>query len=325
MFLFLLVGLCLSSANSFLSLRSPSSQFSLNKLDAVIGTHCAEVVSDLDEVKNSWILKEYGNGPNAIHAIECIDRKLDDDFFSIQVAHTGGLGLVLVELASIPNSKYGLVAVREIVPGSNAKKCGKFYVGDVLVSILQSPNDYLSSLVSSKPSLENSTQNLKKTSLEALNLNATLHEISKFDDVNEVIIKVRRLTKRENIEIQLYDFHRHYTGVRLNVYSGHDMPLRTILLNNNIELYDQSGYTRRVDSPYLTGDCGGDCICGTCLVQVLSGKEILNSRTMEEDLILKKMMYPHSFRLACRVQLGVYSNIGGTIKVMLMPQFKNIS
>lgn len=232
------------------------------------------------------------------------------------------------ELASIPDSKYGLVVVREIIPGSNADKCGKFFAGDVLVSISAlsesvNVNEFSSKLLSKTSHNESQyTSYLKTSLLEALNLNATLHEISKFDNDTEVVFKVRRLTKRENIEIQLYDYHRQYTGVSLNVLSGYEVPLRTVLLNNNIELYDTTGHTPRVDSPYLTGDCGGDCICGTCLVEILSGKEILNTRTMEEDLILKKEKHPHSWRLACRVQLGVYSNIGGVTKIMLKPQLK---
>lgn len=46
--------------------------------------------------------------------------------------------------------------------------------------------------------------------------------------------------------------------------------LRTALNSQNIKMYDDRTY--RFDSPFQTGNCGGDGTCGTCVVAVLSGK-----------------------------------------------------
>ena len=45
--------------------------------------------------------------------------------------------------------------------------------------------------------------------------------------------------------------------------------LRTALNSQNIKMYDDR--TSRFDSPFQTGNCGGDGTCGTCVVAVLAG------------------------------------------------------
>lgn len=51
--------------------------------------------------------------------------------------------------------------------------------------------------------------------------------------------------------------------------SGMGANLRTALNSQNIKMYDDRTY--RFDSPFQTGNCGGDGTCGTCVVAVLSG------------------------------------------------------
>ncbi|XP_012073408.1 photosynthetic NDH subunit of subcomplex B 3, chloroplastic isoform X2 [Jatropha curcas] len=58
--------------------------------------------------------------------------------------------------------------------------------------------------------------------------------------------------------------------------------LRDIMLDSNIELYGP--YAR----PLL--NCGGGGTCGTCMVEVIMGKELLNPRTDKEKKILKKVV-----------------------------------
>lgn len=53
------------------------------------------------------------------------------------------------------------------------------------------------------------------------------------------------------------------------VLSGMGANLRTALNSQNIKMYDDR--TARFDSPFQTGNCGGDGTCGTCVVAVLSG------------------------------------------------------
>ena len=59
-----------------------------------------------------------------------------------------------------------------------------------------------------------------------------------------------------------------YVG-NMTVLSGFGANLRRALNSNNLRIYDDRTY--RFDSPYETGNCGGDGTCGTCAVAVLSG------------------------------------------------------
>lgn len=54
------------------------------------------------------------------------------------------------------------------------------------------------------------------------------------------------------------------------VLTGFGTNLRTALNANNLRLYDDR--TARFDSPYQTGNCGGEGTCGTCVVAVVQGR-----------------------------------------------------
>uniref|UniRef100_A0A2P2LJF3 Uncharacterized protein MANES_11G036400 n=1 Tax=Rhizophora mucronata TaxID=61149 RepID=A0A2P2LJF3_RHIMU len=70
--------------------------------------------------------------------------------------------------------------------------------------------------------------------------------------------------------------------------------LRNIMLDCNVELYGP--YAR----PLL--NCAGGGTCGTCMVEVIVGKELLNPRTDKEKEKLKKK--PKNWRLACQTTVG---------------------
>ena len=250
--IFCLLTFCLMPTTQSFYFHSKVKLFypSLLKLNAIPRSNKIEVVTDLDRITSSWTLKQYGQ--NSAFILECIDRTLDEDIVSVNISRIGGLGIDLVELASIPNSKNGLVAINDIIPGSNADKSGLLSVGDVLVSISEPAQ-------SSSVSMRNS--NMKSSSLEALNFDTTINEISKFSEYSEITLTIRRLIKRKSIAIELYDPEGKFTGLNFTVLSGYKGALRTALLNNDIKMYDTR--TARLDSPYQTGDCGGEGTCCT--------------------------------------------------------------
>uniref|UniRef100_A0A2N9IQK3 2Fe-2S ferredoxin-type domain-containing protein n=1 Tax=Fagus sylvatica TaxID=28930 RepID=A0A2N9IQK3_FAGSY len=55
--------------------------------------------------------------------------------------------------------------------------------------------------------------------------------------------------------------------------------LRNIMLDNKIELYATYGKVM---------NCGGGGSCGTCIVEIIDGKDLLNERTNTELRYLKK-------------------------------------
>ncbi|KAL5704201.1 Photosynthetic NDH subunit of subcomplex B 3 [Ranunculus cassubicifolius] len=87
--------------------------------------------------------------------------------------------------------------------------------------------------------------------------------------------------------------------------------LRDIMLDSNIDLHGP--YAR----PLL--NCGGGGTCGTCLVEVLQGKELLNLRTEKEKETLKRK--PKTWRMACQTIVGKPDSRGQLI-IQQLPEWK---
>ena len=102
---------------------------------------------------------------------------------------------------------------------------------------------------------------------------------------------------------------------RLLIYDTHRE-----LQSRDLKLYDMNTY--RFDSPYQTGDCGGEGTCGTCTVGIQEGKNLCNQKVLIEDKAMKKQGCPQNWRWACRTTVGGedIGNKGGNIKVILRPQ-----
>eukprot|EP00850_Spirogloea_muscicola_P017544 SM000152S01532 [mRNA] locus=s152:4047:4876:- [translate_table: standard] len=80
------------------------------------------------------------------------------------------------------------------------------------------------------------------------------------------------------------------------------------MLESRLELYGAYGKVMNCNS-------GGSC--GTCIVQILEGQELLNERTDTELRKLNKK--PEAWRLACQTIVGDKSNsgkVGGTIDAL---------
>ncbi|KAA8521739.1 hypothetical protein F0562_012412 [Nyssa sinensis] len=86
--------------------------------------------------------------------------------------------------------------------------------------------------------------------------------------------------------------------------------LRNIMLDNKIELYATYGKAM---------NCGGGGSCGTCIVEIIDGKDLLNERTNTELRYLKKK--PESWRLSCQTIVGNKEN-SGKVVVQRLPQWK---
>ncbi|PIA65292.1 hypothetical protein AQUCO_00100636v1 [Aquilegia coerulea] len=89
-----------------------------------------------------------------------------------------------------------------------------------------------------------------------------------------------------------------YPVEKASAISG-DKLLRNIMLDNKIELYATYGKVM---------NCGGGGSCGTCIVEIIDGKDLLNERTNTELRYLKKK--PESWRLACQTIVGNKENSG---------------
>uniref|UniRef100_A0A5B7BKB3 2Fe-2S ferredoxin-type domain-containing protein n=1 Tax=Davidia involucrata TaxID=16924 RepID=A0A5B7BKB3_DAVIN len=100
-----------------------------------------------------------------------------------------------------------------------------------------------------------------------------------------------------------------YPVERATAVSGEKL-LRNIMLDNKIELYATYGKVM---------NCGGGGSCGTCIVEIIDGKDLLNERTNTELRYLKKK--PESWRLSCQTIVGNKEN-SGKVVVQRLPQWK---
>ncbi|XP_027332972.1 photosynthetic NDH subunit of subcomplex B 3, chloroplastic [Abrus precatorius] len=100
-----------------------------------------------------------------------------------------------------------------------------------------------------------------------------------------------------------------YPVDKVKAISGEKL-LRNIMLDNKIELYATYGKVM---------NCGGGGSCGTCIVEITEGKDLLNERTNTELRYLKKK--PESWRLACQTIVGNKVN-SGKVVVQRIPQWK---
>ncbi|KAL9463488.1 hypothetical protein AB3S75_001320 [Citrus x aurantiifolia] len=87
--------------------------------------------------------------------------------------------------------------------------------------------------------------------------------------------------------------------------------LRDIMLNSNIDLYGP--YARPLSN------CAGGGTCGTCMVEVIEGKELLGSRTDKEKEKLKRK--PKNWRLACQTTVGTPDSTG-LVVIQQLPEWK---
>lgn len=95
-----------------------------------------------------------------------------------------------------------------------------------------------------------------------------------------------------------------------NVISG-DKNLRKFMLEKKLKLYGNWGTMM---------NCGGGGNCGTCIVQIKEGAELLSGRTEVEEKKLQKN--PGDWRLACQTIVGDKSNSGKVVVQRLPQQLK---
>lgn len=84
--------------------------------------------------------------------------------------------------------------------------------------------------------------------------------------------------------------------------------LRAVLMANKVDLYTTWG---------KVWQCGGVGNCGTCIVEVQQGSELLSERTRVEEKKLNNK--PANWRLACQTLVGDGEN-SGSITIGTKPQ-----
>lgn len=256
----------------------------------------------LEKITSKWKLVKWGRGSDAYYGAEVTDKKLYSKPEKIVVSTAGGIGLELVEAVDMGDGIGGLVLVGGVREGSNADKSGLFQLGDVLMNV----------------QLVESTDT--KPNLEGLNYDVTLDRLGDVAVAAEggpVAITVQRLIPRKEIKTIIVGPNGEEV-IEFDVLAGYGSNLRTAMQSNNLKMYDDR--TSRFDSPFQTGNCGGEGTCGTCVVAVLEGNGLISAKANVEDKALKVQAAPPNYRWACRLRIGDDPSKGGTLKIKLRPQ-----
>jgi ferredoxin len=228
----------------------------------------------------------------AAYGLESQDPKYGLEVVKTKVKIDGGLGLILTEMAGNSDGR-GLVLVSD-VSGNAAQANPPILIGDVITG-----------LIASGTFRERTTE---------LNYDLTVEAINRAKDSSTdgtLTLEIDRLVERNKIQVALVD----PSGSVQTIDGLAGENLRRLLLRRGAKLYDS--ITKRFDMPFATGDCAGEGLCGTCLVNILSGQEMLNTPVDQEQYITKGR--PSSWRASCRTIVGA-DNKAGTLRVSVHPQ-----
>lgn len=129
-------------------------------------------------------------------------------------------------------------------------------------------------------------------------------------------LELNRLVKRGQVMVEVQDKRGAAVVASIQAKAGDN--LRSLLMHHHTALYgtDQTAL-HRVDQPSIKGDCGGEGICGTCLVQVLEGMDHLNAVGPQESSMLRGR--PESWRASCKTVVGADNQDGSTLRIRLHP------
>ncbi len=208
------------------------------------------------------------------------------------------LGLDLTEMAAGFDGR-GLVLVSG-VNGNAAKGVPPIHVGDTLTGV--------------------TVGNSWKERTTGLNYDLTIGVIGRAKEeaakqgINKISLEFNRLVPRARVQVTVESGDKNTPKQTIEGLAGEN--LRQLLIRKGVKVYDRK--TKRFDMPYATGDCGGEGLCGTCLVAILEDENnILSPRDGLETLITKKR--PLSWRASCRAVVGA-DNVGGKLRIQTCPQ-----
>lgn len=230
------------------------------------------------------------------------------DTLQYTIKRSGGLGLVLSEIAGGRDDGVGITIIEEVLDGGNAAGSG-LQPGDSIVSLTvkKSVNNGGGMNVEEKR-VDVSTECLAyDATIEAL---MSLPEVVSDDDV--VCLTVKRLRRQPKISVKLqYPPSDNLPDDQIELFAGEN--LRRALLTRGIKLNDKLAV--RFDSGG-TGDCGADGTCATCVVSVSKGMDLLSPMKDQEGQILKKKP---RWRMACKTVVG-YGMTEGDLTIQVNPR-----
>lgn len=193
----------------------------------------------------------------------------------------------------------GLVLVSEVT--GLALHDTPIHVGDVIIGVFVGDNDF-------------------KESTTGMDYDDTVDVIDRAKQValeqhGMISLELNRLVKKAQVKVVVEN---DIGGKETQVDALAGDNLRLLLMHKDVNLYDPKMH--RMDQPTVCGNCGGEGICGTCLVSIQEGMEHLNKVGPQESSIL--MNRPASWRAACKTVVGADNQEDTTLRIRLHPQTK---
>jgi hypothetical protein len=278
-FLFAIIA---TTASGFLPLSKPSATYYTHQLAVTnekdLFLFSKEKDPKLDEdTKLEWIAQhlklECYDPDTSVYGFESKDYKYGIETVRASLPIAPSLGLDLTELAghTHKNDVRGLVLVSKVF--GNAAASGRIQPGDTIIGVFVKGEGGGTAF---------------KESTTAMNLEETMHLLQQAKNyatdsgLGSIDLELNRLVKRGTVRVILEqdwrDGHDELpVATEIEALAGDN--LRLLLMHHHQRLYDER--TVRIDT-LGTGDCAGEGICGTCLVEVLDGMETLNPKGPQE-------------------------------------------
>lgn len=295
----LLVSLLyLAAASAFCSPPRTATAFRPRPTQELYSTQQDDAVeSKLDEIAIKLRLRVFDVN-TGVYGFESKDNAfgLENIHTAINVDHNGWLGLELTEVAHSNVDHRGLVLVSKVE--GHALHETPIHVGDVVIGVFAG-DDFKESVTGfDYDDTVKVIQRAKKHSLD-------------HGGHGVVSLELNRLVKKATVHLTVEDDNGKVA--QLDALAGDN--LRLFLMHHHTRLYDEGMH--RMDQPAITGNCGGEGICGTCLVAVQEGMNHLNKVGPQEQSILTNR--PASWRAACKTVLGA-DNQEADIRIRVHPQ-----
>jgi ferredoxin len=131
---------------------------------------------------------------------------------------------------------------------------------------------------------------------------------------DEIVLVVKRMVRRRVAQLTAVL----PSGEQRTIVAYHGENVRMALLRQGV-LAVNDGSTPRYDGK-SSGNCGGNGLCCTCVVSVLSGAEHLNERTSSEKQLLRKVA---RWRQSCKAKVQIRDDAAAdeiAVRVQLAPR-----
>lgn len=260
-------------------------------------------VLDVEDGHYGYESQDYRFGLEVLHSkIPIIaGRKIGGDVDESE------LGVELTEMAGAPDGR-GLVLISG-VSGAAAATSPTLRVGDVLTGVSVEGTSFRERLTGLNYEL--TVEAIARAKEAAAEL-ASRTDAPDSAGHAAVSFEADRLVKRAPVKVEVVESG---SSSVLSIDSLAGENLRQVLQRKQVKIYNPN--TKRFDMPFSTGDCAGEGLCGTCLVKVEEGMDLMSPRDSLEELITKGR--PSSWRASCRAVIG-HENRPGTIRVHTQPQ-----